>query len=113
MDYFDLGLLEERVKFYLSSISKLEYMCNSLFEVFSKSEKTDINISDVINIYVRLFEIHERVITLITTLLSNVSLGINKISKEESKFLILFSSLDTENRRNVIEYMENVNNGEK
>jgi len=72
----DQVLTRDRLEFYVSQIPKMECMCEKLLELYVKSplrEDGSYITKDLLSLYVRLLEVHERVMTLLTQMVERSS----------------------------------------
>jgi len=98
---FVLQCLEGRILFYLSILPRLEDMCNEINEKRKEIKKTDtFSLKDMTVLYVRLFEVHERILLLTTKLIEKKGEGII-ISKEEREILDFWETLSEEDKEDI------------
>ena len=107
---FVLQCLEGRILFYLSILPRLEEMCNEINEKRQEIKDTDtFLLKDMTILYVRLFEVHERILLLTTKLIEKKGEGII-ITKEESELLKFWETLSDQDKEDIkLNYGKSVN----
>ena len=104
-DNFDITRsLENRIQFYVDQLPELEAMSRKMFEKCSEDLLDDSGMAprEALSLYVRLFEVHERIYSLIMSLVKTSKAGMAVISEDESTMLGYFRTLSDEKKETII-----------
>lgn len=93
--------IEKRIVFYINSLPHLEKMCSKLLDSFidSKLDHNIISAKDLICLYVRLYEVHERVLSLTSKLFFEESSKSFFLSEDEKEFLDIYCSMSESQKK--------------
>jgi hypothetical protein len=103
----NIGLMEDRIVFYIESLNKLESMCRDLFSAYEKEDKRSLPIIELVRLYLKIVDVHERILELVMRIMVEMGGKITDITKEDLSILELFSELEPEDRRDIISLIKN------